>query len=409
MNWRKEETKAEKINDNREYEEGDNLTVNQLNAIVNNSFFAVEKSNKCEKALSSFNHRGEYDALAEYAFPNIVSFGGSSYMACFAENGQYKPFTGITPPAENYWNIVGTKGERGVQGEQGVQGIQGEQGVKGDTGAVGPQGAQGPQGPQGIQGIQGEKGEKGDKGDKGDDGTSFKIIGTVSDIGLLPQTAEPGTAYFVGMSEPRNVYVFDIITSAWINQGAIKGEKGDKGDTGSQGPVGPQGATGPEGPQGTQGIQGVPGDKGDRGEKGDKGDKGDRGDIGPQGVAGRGISAVSVVGTALDIVYSDGLKDTIDMPSEDAELVESYTAPSVDKEFLLDCIYPVGTIYMSVEDISPEVFIGGTWIKVGEGFIYVNATSELKNNQSSIESSNTIIAQNASLSENTCFVWKRVE
>lgn len=37
------------------------------------------------------------------------------------------------------------------------------------------------------------------------------------------------------------------------------------------------------------------------------------------------------------------------------------------KSMLLDIIYPVGSIYMSVSNVSPETFIGGVWKVYGSG------------------------------------------
>lgn len=79
---------------------------------------------------------------------------------------------------------------------------------------------------------------------KGTNGHSFTILGTVSDVSLLPTSAEYGAAYMVGAIPPRDVYILDGITGEWLNQGKI------------------------EGPQGLQGIQGFTGDTGPKGDKG---------------------------------------------------------------------------------------------------------------------------------------------
>lgn len=97
---------------------------------------------------------------------------------------------------------------------QGPQGLKGDKGDKGDTGSIGP---------------------KGDTGEKGNDGTSFTIIGSVNTPEDLPLSANPGDAYFVGLTEPREVYVYDTFTSNWVNQGEIQGPQGLKGDSGDSG------------------------------------------------------------------------------------------------------------------------------------------------------------------------------
>ena len=217
----------------------------------------------------------------------------------------------------------GPKGDVGARGIQGVQGPQGIQGPQGATGAIGPKGsdgATGPTGPQGIQGPAGLNGEagargpegpqgpQGPKGDKGDSGNDFVITATVTSTSQLPTTATAGTAYFVGLTAPRDIYVFDGLTNTWVNQGQLQGPKGDqgpqgiqgpKGDTGLTGATGEQGPIGPTGPQGPKGLQGEPGaigpqgPQGIQGIQGPQGPQGERGPQGEQGPAGKdGINSV---------------------------------------------------------------------------------------------------------------------
>ena len=187
---------------------------------------------------------------------------------------------------------TGPQGIQGLKGDAGERGPEGPQGVKGATGATGPQGPQGEKGPQGLQGIQGPQGPKGDKGDSGND---LVITATVTSTSQLPTTAPAGTAYFVGLTAPRDIYMFDGLTNTWVNQGQLQGPKGDtgpqgpqgiKGEQGIQGPTGPKGATGPQGEQGIQGPKGDTGAKGDTGDIGPQGPKGDTGPRGPQGLKG---------------------------------------------------------------------------------------------------------------------------
>ena len=239
--------------------------------------------------------------------------------------------------------IQGPTGPQGPQGERGLQGPQGLQGAKGETGATGPQGPIGPQGSQGVQGEAGPKGDKGDtgstgpqgpqgpqgvqglQGERGASGNDFTIKGYVSSTASLPELTanEVGTAYLVGTSTPRLVYLWgydELGVLGWSNQGYLqgpqgpqgiqgvqgiqgptgdtgpKGDKGEtgatgpqgpKGDTGDVGPTGPAGATGPEGPQGPQGNQGV---QGIQGPAGPTGPQGPQGPIGPQGSQGEGFN-----------------------------------------------------------------------------------------------------------------------
>ena len=187
---------------------------------------------------------------------------------------------------------TGPKGETGATGPQGQTGPQGAQGPKGDTGATGaegPKGATGDTGPKGEPGEKGEKGEKGDtgaqgpKGDpgetgpqgqtgpqgpagpqgpKGDTGSGFVVkgyYGSVSALQASVKNPEVGDAYGVGAAAPYDIYIYDGVTKAWVNNGPMQGAKGDKGDPGEQGSKGEPGDTGPQGPQGPAGKTPVKG------------------------------------------------------------------------------------------------------------------------------------------------------
>ena len=76
----------------------------------------------------------------------------------------------------------------------------------------------------------------------------FIILGyfdTLEDLGLAITSPEIGDAYGVGLAPPYTIFVWDGVTSAWLDNGAMKGDKGDKGD---------QGDTGAEGIAATIGI-----------------------------------------------------------------------------------------------------------------------------------------------------------
>jgi hypothetical protein len=223
--------------------------------------------------------------------------------------------------------IQGERGEQGIQGLQGiqgVQGIQGEQGEPGEQGEKGDTGARGATGHQGEQGIQGEQGEKGDKGaigptgatgEKGEAGQVGAIDGAYDSIEELiaaHPTGNIGDMYYI---KP-DLYVWDPVSSSWLNIGEIagpmgptgptgatgvtgatgasgiqglqglQGEQGEKGDTGATGATGSAGHTGATGPQGSQGVQGEQGLQGLQGEQGPQGIQGERGEKGEQGATG---------------------------------------------------------------------------------------------------------------------------
>lgn len=171
-----------------------------------------------------------------------------------------------------------------ILGSGNLEGIQGPQGPAGPAGPTGPQGPQGLQGQQGLQGPIGPQGLQGPRGEKGEDGTSFEVVGEVLEPDDLPPvfSVSLGTAYFVGSSNPKNVYVAVQYqgSRAWKNQGPLQGP------TGPEGPAGPQGVEGAQGPQGIQGPAGPEGPTGPQGIQGPKGEQGEKGETGPQGPQG---------------------------------------------------------------------------------------------------------------------------
>lgn len=177
------------------------------------------------------------------------------------------------------------------------------------NGATGPQGPQGIQGPTGDTGPQGETGATGPQGPKGDTGAT-------------------GPQGEVGPQGPQ-------------------GEQGPKGDTGEQGPQGIQGPAGSTGPQGPKG------DTGPQGPAGPTGPTGPKGDTGPQGTPGD------------DKVYVGSTAPT----DSKYQIWINPDGSSTPFSQIASLLYPVGSIYMSVNNTDPSILFGGTWEQIKDRFL----------------------------------------
>jgi hypothetical protein len=72
----------------------------------------------------------------------------------------------------------------------------------------------------------------------GGGGGSFVVKGLYANLSALMAahpTGEAGDAYAVGSAEDNNVYIWSIVSSAWVNIGPLRGEKGDTGADGVDG------------------------------------------------------------------------------------------------------------------------------------------------------------------------------
>lgn len=279
----------------------------------------ITAKNSLDELMDQFSPKGEYDPNTAYKALNIVSQDGSSYVAL-------QPTTGNAPPNPVYWQLLAEKGE------QGPQGVQGEQGPQGETG------------PQGPQGEKGNTGDTGPQGPKGDPGTGLELTGgpydSLADLQQAVPSPKNGACYLVGTGEPYNVYGY--LDGQWINLGPIQGAQGPEGPQGPQGPAATMRVgsvtTGEEGTQASVTNSGtstaavldfvIP-----RGNTGPQGPAGPQGPEGPQGPAGQsGISQADVIAL----------------------------------------VYPVGSIYTSVNNINPGSFLPGTtWETFASGKMLV--------------------------------------
>lgn len=284
---------------------------------VQNAYITAK--NSLDELMDQFSPKGEYDPNTAYKALNIVSQDGSSYVAL-------QPTTGNAPPNPVYWQLLAEKGE------QGPQGVQGEQGPQGETG------------PQGPQGEKGNTGDTGPQGPKGDPGTGLELTGgpydSLADLQQAVPSPKNGACYLVGTGEPYNVYGY--LDGQWINLGPIQGAQGPEGPQGPQGPAATMQVgsvtTGEEGTQASVTNSGtstaavldfvIP-----RGNTGPQGPAGPQGPEGPQGPAGQsGISQADVIAL----------------------------------------VYPVGSIYTSVNNINPGSFLPGTtWETFASGKMLV--------------------------------------
>ena len=173
-----------------------------------------------------------------------------------------------------------------------------------------------------------------------------KISGQVAEESQLPESAEIGTAYEVGVSAPYDLYVY--LTQGWVNLGKFP-SPGPKGDTGPTGPIGLRGQRGsiwssvsrPTSPlKGDQYLdntgmvyeyngeawtptRSIVGPRGVIGPVGPTGVQGPQGPRGPQGIQGPAGAAFSIIGL---IASTEQLPDPSTVPDNYAYMVGT-TAP----------------------------------------------------------------------------------
>lgn len=257
--------------------------------------YVSQAQQAAEEALEAVSQIGtavdDTEANAQAAQAARAAIEGMGVAGTTLEAGQDATVTKTVDPSSGAVTL--TFGiPQGPQGETGPTGPQGKPGEQGPAGPTGPQGETGPQGPQGNTGPQGPQGEP---------GSGLDILGQYGSLSELEQAVPSpaiGDNYYVGASEPYDVYTWLQTSSgpAWVNGGPLQGAQGPEGPQGPAGPEGPQGPAGPTGPQGEPGPQGETGPQGPQGKPGEQGPTGPRGAAGPAGADAtiNGVNALTI-------------------------------------------------------------------------------------------------------------------
>jgi len=106
-----------------------------------------DKGDKGDTGDKGLNFAGAWNAAAAYVKDDVVTFGGSTWIADLASQGSQPD---AAAPA---WLLVAGKGDKGDKGDKGNAGLDG---LPGAQGLQGPQGVTGPAGPTGAAGTTGQ-------------------------------------------------------------------------------------------------------------------------------------------------------------------------------------------------------------------------------------------------------------
>jgi hypothetical protein len=214
----------------------------------------------------SIRFLGSWNASATYAPDDVVSSGGSSYIAITASQG-VEPARDVATGA-GHWAIL-------AQG--------GSQGPPGAAGPIGPQGPVGPSGPPGAAGIAGLPGGSGPTGPTGPQGPPNMFRGAWNNATSYAagDAVSFGGSSYVSLSGS-NMGNSPSSGGPWAVL-AQQGSPGTTGPAGPSGPSGPPGGVGSGGPAGPSGPSGPPGIAGSPGPAGPTGPVGPTGPTGPAG------------------------------------------------------------------------------------------------------------------------------
>jgi len=128
---------------------------------------AGAKGDKGDKG-DGFTFVGAWNVATTYAINQVVTAGGSTYLAL-------KASTAVDPVTDTSatWTLLAAKGADGAKGDTGPAGAVGAIGPVGPPGVPGANGVDGSPGAPGTPGLKGDKGDTGNVGPMGPPGPSF--------------------------------------------------------------------------------------------------------------------------------------------------------------------------------------------------------------------------------------------
>lgn len=219
---------------------------------------------------------------------------------------------------------------------------------------------------------------------------------TLSALLTAHPTGSVGDAYAVGTEISNQIYIWSVVTSAWVNIGTLRGEKGDPGINGTNGADGINGTDGAKGADGINGIDGT------------------------DGVDGRGIVSVTrTSGTGspgttdtYTITYTDSTTSTFNVyngadgsgGSGAGDMLKSVYDPTGKNTDIFAYAVP------TTRKINGQELTGDITIPTGGGSAaettYDNTESGLtaENMQDAIDESANIISTNVLLADKTIYV-----
>jgi len=86
------------------------------------------------------------------------------------------------------------------------------------------------------------------------------------------------------------------------------------------------------------------------------------------------INGEAVIDLSGDTVTADTLALGVTAHNAKGELITG-TMPSYERSDIVNMIYPVGSVYMSLSDTEPAAIFGGTWEKIQERFLLASGES----------------------------------